>query len=129
MVEEQDRSDHSRKRYLLSAIMGIEWGHHARSKIRSSDNIVEMIENMHEAIDYFESLKKKNRTPGSDYNPNTSTTLFGDNFNYDDDNDYNDQMPTNFNTTDDTFYQKIYTQNPQLARQSRFGHRPSFRSR
>lgn len=53
MVLDQDRTIQFRKRYLHTAILRTEWGHHARAKIRRTENLGETIETLHEAIDYI----------------------------------------------------------------------------
>lgn len=43
----------SRKRCLHKAEIGTKWGHHARSKILSTEDFVVTIEILHEVIDYL----------------------------------------------------------------------------
>ena len=79
MVLEHDRSPHARKRYLNSAVLGTEWAHHARSKVRSTEDICVMIEYLHESIDYLGSLKSNKSVHSSELIANRpSSVLFGD---------------------------------------------------
>lgn len=57
MVLPADRTFQARKRYVSCAIQGTEWAHHARAKIRSSDDFWSIIEILHEEIYSISSVK------------------------------------------------------------------------
>ena len=58
MVMIQDSTAQCKKRYLQEAVIGTELGHHDRSKIRSTEQLGENLEILHEAIEYIKYLNK-----------------------------------------------------------------------
>ena len=123
MVMPDDRTKQSRKRYLDNAIIGTDWSHNARSKIRSDHDFGESITILHESIDYLASLKTRNKKNGDNTTDPNFTKPANILLGADDDDDYDAQLGDDNEQTgeNDVLFQRMYSRHPCSARQQRRG--------
>lgn len=129
MVLPVDRTPQSRRRYLNNAILGTDWSHHARSKIRANEELGDVIAILHESIDYMAVLKRSTGDKAKDtYGNKPSTILYGAN-NWNDESPPPDDQSEYMDDTENVLYQRMFSQHPHAARRDRYGRNSGHDSR